>query len=54
MSGSRSARPWLARYPQGVPPTLDELPCASLVELFDDAARRYTGRPAFGNFGRLL
>lgn len=54
MSGSRSARPWLVRYPQGVPPTLDELPCASLVELFDDAARRYTGRPAFGNFGRLL
>jgi len=51
---STPARPWLARYPQGVPSTIDVLPHASLVELFDDAARRFASRPAYGNFGQLI
>lgn len=55
MSTSPStSRPWLARYPQGVPATIDALPHASLVELFDDAARRFATRPAYGNFGILV
>lgn len=55
MSGTpSSSRPWLARYPQGVPPTIAASPYVSLVALFDDAARRYGERPAYGNFGRLL
>lgn len=47
-------RPWLARYPPEVPATVDVLPYASLVELFDTAAQRFGSRPAYGNFGRFL
>ncbi len=46
--------PWLARYPAGVPATIDLPPYASLVELFDAAVSRFGDRPAYGNYGRLL
>ena len=49
-----AARPWLAHYPPGVPPTIDEASSQSLVAMFDDVAARFPSRPAFGNFGVLL
>lgn len=49
-----TSRPWLARYPEGVPPTLDIAPYASLVELFDTAVSRFGTRPAFGSYGQFI
>jgi long-chain acyl-CoA synthetase len=47
------ARPWLAAYDRGVPPTIG-VPPIRLDELLSSAARRYPGRPAIEFFaGRL-
>jgi len=47
-------RPWLARYPAGVPETIDVDAYASIVAVLDEAFERFRHRPAFSNFGRTL
>jgi len=42
---ARQARPWLAAYDRGVPPTIS-VPAIRLDELLSSAARRYPSRPA--------
>lgn len=42
---ARIARPWIASYPPGVPPTY-EYPAVPLTRFLDDAARDFPGRPA--------
>jgi len=50
---STSARPWLASYPPGVPPTY-QLPAVRLPRLLDDAARDFPEHVAVEFEGRTL
>ncbi|PWC03624.1 long-chain-fatty-acid--CoA ligase [Agromyces badenianii] len=43
-------RPWLAHYAEGVPPEIDE-PSQTLVDVIDDAVRRFRRRTALEFFG---
>ena len=43
-------RPWLAHYAEGVPPTIDE-PTQTLVDMIDDAVKRFRRRTALEFFG---
>ena len=45
------ARPWLDSYPDGVPREIDPSVHDSVVDIFDEAAKRFAERPAFKNFG---
>lgn len=47
-------KPWLKHYSPGVPPELELDPRKSLVDLFENACRRFGDRPAFTNMGRTL
>jgi long-chain acyl-CoA synthetase len=46
-----AARPWLARYPPGVPERLESRPGATAGSLLDDACDRWDDRIAFDLFG---
>lgn len=48
------AYPWLSSYPSVVAKEIGPLPYNSLVELFDDASRKYADRVAFENMGVKL
>jgi long-chain acyl-CoA synthetase len=41
-----SHRPWLDRYPEGVPPSLAPYPNRSLTDMLDESVRRFPDRPA--------
>src|SRR6478752_2377771 len=43
-------RPWLTHYADGVPPTIEE-PSQTLVDMIDDAVRRFRRRTALEFFG---
>ena len=45
---------WHALYPENVPNQIDPNQYASLVELFTSAARDFSDRPAFANFGSQI
>lgn len=45
---------WLDSYPAGVPAEIDPDKYRSLVEVFDEAVRRFSSRPAFTNLGVTL
>ncbi len=47
-------RPWLKNYPQGVPAEIDSLAFGSVVDLLEDAFRRYGKRPAAECLGSQL
>ena len=49
--GAGGARPWLAAYPPGVPADIDPSVHDSVVDVFDEAVKRFADRPAFKNFG---
>ena len=49
-----TARPWLASYPAGIPPEIDETSVGTLVDIFDESARRHPERPALESFGKRL
>jgi len=49
-----AAKPWLASYPKGVPETIDPLSAGTIADAIDDAARRFSVRPAFESFGKRL
>lgn len=46
--------PWLSSYPSVVAKEIGPLPYPSLVELFDDASKKYADRVAFENMGVQL
>lgn len=46
--------PWFAHYPAGTLQEIGPLPYTSLVELFEDACRKYSGKVAFENMGIQL
>ena len=47
------AKPWLAHYPPGVPPTI-EIPNQSVPQAFDEATDKYGGRAALIFYGRKI
>ena len=47
-------RPWLDHYPAGVPEQIDVNEYASVPAVLEEAFGRFSGRPAFANFGRQL
>ncbi|HEU4924353.1 MAG TPA: AMP-binding protein, partial [Burkholderiales bacterium] len=47
------AKPWLAHYQKGVPPTV-EVPLKSVAQVFDEATERAPERPAVVFYGRSI
>ena len=47
------AKPWLAHYQKGVPPTV-EVPLKSVAQAFDEATERAPERPALVFYGRSI
>ncbi|QNK01030.1 long-chain-fatty-acid--CoA ligase [Dyella telluris] len=47
-------RPWLAHYPEGVPPQIDINQYASVAAVVEEAFERFRHRPAFSSFGKVL
>jgi long-chain acyl-CoA synthetase len=47
-------RIWLEQYPPGVPADIDPDEYSSLREVFEEACRKYSTRPAFSCMGRTL
>ncbi|AIF47907.1 long-chain-fatty-acid--CoA ligase [Dyella japonica] len=47
-------RPWLAHYPEGVPPQIDVNQYASVAAVVEEAFERFRHRPAFTSFGKIL
>jgi long-chain acyl-CoA synthetase len=47
-------KPWLARYPKGVPVEIGPLPAASLGDMLTESCRRFGPNPAFVSMGRAL
>jgi long-chain acyl-CoA synthetase len=47
-------KPWLDHYPPGTPAEIDLDPRATLIDMFISSCRRYSGRPAFHNWGTTL
>ena len=47
-------RPWLDHYPAGVPAQIDMNAYASVVDVLEEAFKRFKDRPAFASFGKKL
>ncbi|WP_152413529.1 long-chain-fatty-acid--CoA ligase FadD [Pectobacterium wasabiae] len=45
---------WLSRYPADVPAEIDPDRYSSLIDMFENAVRRYADRPAFVNMGEVM
>jgi long-chain acyl-CoA synthetase len=45
---------WLSQYTKGIPHELDLDPAESLVDIFNDACRRFTDQVAYSNLGQTL
>ncbi len=52
--GVRPGRPWLQRYPPGVPAEIDPGRYESIVHVFHAACERFRDRPCFANMGVTL
>lgn len=48
------SRPWLAHYPQAVPPVIDEAKTGTLADLIRNACATYGERQAFESFGKSI
>lgn len=47
-------RPWLAKYPAGVPAEIDPEEYRSVPAVLEEAITRFRDRPAFSNMGRTI
>lgn len=47
-------KPWLSRYPEDVPETINPDQYPSLVEMFETAVRNFADQPAFMNMGSVM
>lgn len=45
---------WLKSYPAGIPHVIDLDPEESLVDMFEEACRKFAGKPAFTNYGHTI
>jgi len=53
-AATRPARPWVARYPKGVPAEISLTPGETLVSLIEDSCRKYAQREAFVCLGQAI
>ncbi|ART79272.1 long-chain-fatty-acid--CoA ligase FadD [Oceanisphaera avium] len=49
-----TGKPWLNRYPEGVPAEIDADKYASLMDMFEQGIKEFADKPAFTNFGKTL
>lgn len=49
-----AARPWLAAYPEGVPPEIDRSSYSTLVDMFNASVAQFPDRPSMESFGATL
>ncbi|MFH0256384.1 long-chain-fatty-acid--CoA ligase FadD [Vibrio rumoiensis] len=47
-------KPWLNRYPENVPETIDPDKYSSLVEMFEQSVQKFADQPAFMNMGSVM
>ncbi|WP_086982805.1 long-chain-fatty-acid--CoA ligase FadD [Vibrio aphrogenes] len=47
-------KPWLKRYPENVPHTIDPDKYSSLVEMFEQCVQKFADQPAFINMGSVM
>ena len=47
-------KPWLKRYPENVPETIDPDKYSSLVEMFEQSVQKFADQPAFMNMGSVM
>ncbi|MCG3731613.1 long-chain-fatty-acid--CoA ligase FadD [Vibrio cincinnatiensis] len=47
-------KPWLSRYPNDVPETINPDQYLSLVEMFEQSVHKYADQPAFMNMGSVM
>ncbi|WP_105902442.1 long-chain-fatty-acid--CoA ligase FadD [Vibrio gangliei] len=47
-------KPWLKRYPENVPHTIDPDKYSSLVEMFEQCVQKFADQPAFLNMGSVM
>ena len=47
-------KPWLKSYSAGVPESISIDEFSSVADIFDKSAKKYSARPAFSNFGKIL
>lgn len=51
---SETNKPWLAKYPSGIPANIDVDKYNSLVEIIDENLKKFSDKTAFSNFGKEL
>lgn len=49
-----SDKPWLSRYPQGVPADIDPDRFSSLMAMFEHCVAEFADQPAYSNFGQTM
>ncbi len=52
--GESLSKVWLNRYPADVPAEIDSERYTSLIDLFEQSAKRYADQPAFINMGQVM
>ncbi len=52
--GESLSKVWLNRYPADVPAEIDSERYISLIDLFEQSAKRYADQPAFINMGQVM
>ena len=47
-------KPWLKRYPEGVPEEIDMSSYSSVLDIFHQSLEEFADRPAYMNFGKEI
>ncbi|MGV3002403.1 long-chain-fatty-acid--CoA ligase FadD [Vibrio sp.] len=47
-------KPWLKRYPENVPETINPDQYSSLIEMFEQSVQKFADQPAFMNMGSVM
>jgi long-chain acyl-CoA synthetase len=48
------SKPWLAHYPQAIPPTIEDGKLGTLVDIFRTSLQDFADRPALESFGKRM
>ena len=47
-------KPWLSRYPEGVPAEIDLSGYNSILDIYQESLEKFRDRPAYMNFGTRM